>query len=360
MGRPRRIIPERYAFRLCEKFFTEKREGRRIGATSLARWLQSKGISCSREQVYDLLNEGIDRGYLKLCAPPEISLSRQMARVFGFREEQMEVLNVIGPTIEERLGQAAAERVLERIREIGATGKSIHIGFGAGMTTCLVAAALAKLLRFEPDLPQITIHALSSGFSVVRPQTAPMAYFAFFNGLNPPVNFVGLFAPAVVNFHEYESIIELPGVKESFEWRAKIDIVVTSLAKKEDNDGQLNRFMRLAPQWGVGALEEACWVGDIQWRPYSDSGPVNIDTAIRAVTLYEIPDLLEFAGTPGKSVIVVCGRCNVCHDDKARALLPLLREPSLRVLNHLVTDRTTAQRVLTLASEIPVPAKGRE
>lgn len=356
MGRARKVIPARYVFRACEMFLREKQRGRRIGASEIAKWLQSENQSCSREQVYELLNDGIDIGYLKLCPPIEVSLSRQMARNFRFEEEQMQVLDVIGPSLEEHLAQAAAERIVERIGKLKEQNKDVHIGFGAGMTTYLVAGALARLLQYEPDLPQITIHALSSGFSLERPQTAPVAFFSFFDGLNPAVKFVGLFAPAVIDSDEYESIKEKLGVRESFAAaKEHMDIVVTSLAKKDDPDGQLNRFMRKAPEWGAAALEGAGWVGDIQWRPYSDLGPIEVDAAIRAVTIYELSELLELAGDPEKLVLVVCGRCNVCKDNKARALLPLLRTESLRVFNHLVTDRETAEKVLRLAKEIPGP-----
>jgi DNA-binding transcriptional regulator LsrR (DeoR family) len=351
MAKRQKHIPEELRFRILEKFMMEKHKGRRLGAEAVAAWVRSKGYPCSREHVYELINQGIRNGHLRLCPPAHVQLSRELARTFRFPENQMEVVNVIGPSIEEHLAQVAAERLMRQIDEVGRMNKEVHIGFGAGQTTMLVARALANVVRQETKLPQLVIHALSSGFSVDRPETAPLAYFAYFSGLNPPVQFVGLFASAVVQSGRYNSTKKLDGVHESFERAREIDIVVTSLAQWDDPHGQLNSFQAKNTK-GQTKLENANCVGDIQWRPYSDTGPINVNTGIRAVTLFELPDLKDLAETPGKYVTVVCGRCSVCERDKARALLPLLHEPSLRVLNHLVTNTATAQRVLELENQL--------
>jgi hypothetical protein len=97
---------------------------------------------------------------------------------------------------------------------------------------------------------------------------------------------------------------------------------------------------------GRAVLTANRWVGDVQYRPYSATGPIIADTGVRAVTLFELSDLVRLAETPDKAVILISGPCHGCKQSRSRALLPLLAEPSLRVWTHLVTDVRTASEVL--------------
>jgi hypothetical protein len=89
-------------------------------------------------------------------------------------------------------------------------------------------------------------------------------------------------------------------------------------------------------------------VGDVQYQPYSEVGPIRVNTGIRAVTLFELSDLVELAASPDKHVLLVAGPCIRCGRPKGRALRPLLTERSLRVCNHMIIDAGTAQELLQL------------
>jgi hypothetical protein len=67
---------------------------------------------------------------------------------------------------------------------------------------------------------------------------------------------------------------------------------------------------------------------------------------VRAVTLFELSDLVRLARTEGKYVVLLGGPCGECGHTKTPALLPLLSEPDLRLWTHLLTDVETAKELL--------------
>jgi DNA-binding transcriptional regulator LsrR (DeoR family) len=150
----------------------------------------------------------------------------------------------------------------------------------------------------------------------------------------------------VVPWDSYSRTKGLPGVKDSFEAAKQIDILVTSLGYTGDEHSLLKGFMGMASERGRAALDSAGWVGDVLWRPYSRSGPITADTGIRAVTLFELEDLVAMGHAPGKHVILLAGPCAGCNICKAPALRPLLCESRLRVANHVVLDIRTAEELL--------------
>lgn len=337
------FLPEDYVFFVCERFLNGE------GATNVARWLEGEGYTVSREQVYALVKKGIDLGYVKLCPPPHMMLTRKLATIFPQAAADIQVLQVEQGTALERLAIAGAEKAILLIKELARRKKTVHIGLGAGHTTERFARNLALRLRFEPadELPSLVIHALSSGFSPRRPTTAPIAYFSFFEWLGLKVECVGLFSEPFVHWEQYKTTVKSPGVREAFEEASKIDIVVSSLSTRTDKHGLFNEFLNMGSATGVKRLIKAGWVGDVQWRPYSDEGPLSeVNTGIRPVTLFELEDLVEMAMTPNKHVILIAGPCAACGESKSRALLPLMQQRSLRVFNHLITDANTAMALL--------------
>ena len=89
-------------------------------------------------------------------------------------------------------------------------------------------------------------------------------------------------------------------------------------------------------------------IGDVMYRPFNARGPITRSTGIRAVTLFELDELVEFAAQRDKAVVLVAGPCGnaKCGRSRSDALLPLLEEPSLDVWSHLVTDDVTAVNCL--------------
>jgi hypothetical protein len=67
---------------------------------------------------------------------------------------------------------------------------------------------------------------------------------------------------------------------------------------------------------------------------------------LRAVTLYELEDLVGLAVQKNKHVILIARQCGLCGRTRADALHPLLTNPSLKVFSSLVMDAATARELL--------------
>ncbi|NIA14725.1 MAG: hypothetical protein GWP08_11650 [Nitrospiraceae bacterium] len=343
----RHNIPDPYIFFVCEKFLENE------GATQIAKWLRDQGFTTvTRERIYSLIREGKDLGYIRLCPPEEMALNRRLAAVFPQAAADISVLNVQDePGAVNHLTMAGAEKALVLVKELGNRKDMVHIGLGAGGTTERFARHFASLLRSQTQsqVPKLVLHALSSGFAPRHPITAPVAFFSYFMALNLDIDYMGMFSEPVVPWNQYEAVKTRTGVREAFEAAEDIDIIVSSLSSRDDEHGLFINFLESneteAPR-ARGILEEAGWCGDVQWRPYSNKGPIMEDIGARHVTLFELEDLVRLSRTPDKHVILISGRCVQCNTPKNTALLPLMREESLRVFNHLITDITTATQLL--------------
>ena len=350
----RRHLPnltDRYLVRVCEMFL----EGTPV--SRIAAWIntevrqEDRSLAVTREQIYPLINEARKRGYFVIHPPAHVVLRQRLTDLYRIPEtsgEPITVVNAVGPSALEHVAAEAAGLALRLIKTLGSRKKPVHIGLGAGFTTLRIAHYLAALLRAEPTLPPLVLHALSTGFRIDQPHIAPAAFFSLFASLHLPLAYVGLFAPAVVSTQHYNTVKITPGVAESFAAAGEIDLVLTSLASAADEHGALNQFLS-AHAGDVADLQRAGWVGDVQYRPFSRQGPLAKEANIRAVTLFDLPELVNLTRTPHKYVIVVAGPCGECGRTRADALHPLLTSPSLKVWTHLVTDFPTAQELVTLA-----------
>ena len=332
-------------FAICSRFLTYGK----VSATAVARWAQKDlgRDDITRERVYPILQEGMRRGFLVLRPPRNELLAQRIADRYKARLGNVRVLDVQGPGSLEHVALAGAELTISLIKELGSRKDAVHVGLGSGNTLMTVSRQLGRLLKSENDLPDLIFHALTSGFSVREPMSAPVAMFSYFNEAATNVGYVGLFAEAVVRSGQYEEVMKLPGVIESFENKDQIDIIITSHASANDESCQLYRFMKQFAPAGFDALKKAGWTGDVLFRPYSESKPILIDSGIRAVTLFEISELIEICKNDRKYVVLISGPSSrsVSLRTRSDALRPLLSQ-DLRVWTHLVTDARTAIEVL--------------
>lgn len=340
-----------------------------------------------RTQVYRVLAEARDRGYFALTPPRDKILSERMMDRFvrsrrstderarnretgnggngNARADERKYIKVVpqGSVVSlDLVAAAAAKTALYTINRIYARmtaasaasmrpqkASAVHVGFGAGETMRLVARHLAELLRAQTKPPPLVLHALGPGSDVKEPATAPVAFFNFFDGI-PNVSFVGLFASAFVNDDDWDRMREHIGVREAFARKPKIQVVITALAAHKDEHGELNRLLENSPELGRQTRllldGEEGRVGDVLFRPFTKHQPIRRKAGIRAVSLFELDELVEFAANKDKAVILVAGPCGKCHKSRSDALLPLLQEPALDVWSHLITDSDTASRCL--------------
>ncbi len=344
-------LKDTYLVEVCHRFLEREKP------SDIAAWLGSElKKKVSREAIYPLIQEAIRRGFFVLRPPLEDLLCQRLADRYlkGTRKDRIHVASVSAEAARDLLPARAADLIADLIRQVSAArtraGKSrVRIGLAGGGTIMRVAQALAARLRKEDKLPPLGIHALSSGFRLGRPLTAPITFLSYFDQVPTDIDYVGLFAPAVLPAEDYDRVITLPGVEESFRRAKTIDIVVTGLASADDEHGELNQFMKMAAELTKGDLDardERC-VGDLQYHQYSNEGPItDLRPSVRAVSLFDLEGLRTFAARKDKYVVVVAGPCGTCKRTKVKALRPLLQSPSLRVWTHLVLDARTAQELL--------------
>ena len=67
--------------------------------------------------------------------------------------------------------------------------------------------------------------------------------------------------------------------------------------------------------------------------------------ARKPFTLFDISDMVNDVSR-GKKIILVCGPSHTTKESKTTALLPLLRNPKLRVFSDLILDIETAKDLL--------------
>jgi hypothetical protein len=367
---------EQLVFEVCRRFFQQKAGASKI-ASELSVQLKTK---ITREQVYPILFEAHDRGLFEFYAPVERRLTDTVVDKFRVRRPSVcsdlavQVVNARREVAKDEVPKRAARTAVTLIREIGKRKKNgaVHLGIASGDTSKRVARQLAALIHSDPqDIPPLVLHALSSGFSEVDPETACVTFFSFFDRI-PKVEFIGLFTTPFVESARRDEIPHLPGARVAFAQKHEIDIVITSLAQPDDEHGELRKFIRSMPDADEphGAtpesrlrgkdsartrdfekiLKKTRWAGDVQYRPYSGTGPIDSsDLDFVAVTLFELSELVERSKDPDKALLLVAGPCGTCGEPRGRALYPLLEEPSLKVWTHLVADAETAELTCEMA-----------
>jgi len=349
--------PDDVVFAVCQRFLARAGESKKGVASAIAEQIRTEfdRPDLKREHIYALIWEGVHRGMVFFRPPCEQSLAERIAKIYGIPQysqdhDRIHVVNVRGPEAFSSVCEVGADLVLRLIKKLKTHGRTrVHLGLGSGASAMNVAKRLAKLLRTDPDCPDLAIHALSTGgFSVENPnRDSPMTYFGLFEDVLPNVEFVGLFCPTVVAQGSYEDLLQTVGVRESFQRRHEIDIVVTSLATRWDKHGLLKRFFKT-----VGAteelkrLEDQGWIGEIQFRPFSRTGPIVTGSGVRAVTLFEINELVALARKPNKYIVLLSAPCLICRETRAKAVRHLLGVPELRAWTHLVTDVQTAMDLI--------------
>jgi DNA-binding transcriptional regulator LsrR (DeoR family) len=101
----------------------------------------------------------------------------------------------------------------------------------------------------------------------------------------------------------------------------------------------------------VEDLEEAGCVGDMLWQPIGVSGPIEMRTGVRAMTIMDLSDVKEFFKS-GKQVLVVAGPCSVCHTPKTEVVKAILEQKD-HLITHLVVDSRCGRELLSAQPNRP-------
>jgi DNA-binding transcriptional regulator LsrR (DeoR family) len=355
MGRKPRFgeSQDEVVFEVCDRFIRRNQK-----ADEIRDALREREAEISREEIYRFLRKGLDQDFFRLCPPTRQILAQRLTEAYQAPPGRIQVVAVRGRTANEHVAAKGAEIVLDLIKRLGERKKKVHLALGAGWTTMLVARHLARLTREERPAPDIVLHALSSAVDPQDPMRSPVAFFTFFQDVGR-VKFVGLFSPSGVEVGHYEQIIKLPGIKEPFAQRSSIDIVVTSLGDPYHTDGSLYRFLKIGPAEALEDLRKAGVVGEVQAMPYSKEGPAAMRRGYRAVTLFEIPELVAMAKRSGKYVVLVAAPCGRCGELKTDALRPLCKAAPLRIWTHALLDIAHAELLAALDAPEAPPSPGQ-
>lgn len=363
-------VCDRYFFQLGKSAQTQEGETRQRGAAAaVAEWIQKEKNrpDITREKIYPLFWEACQRGFLLLQAPTEKNLKKHLEEHYLLENHpgEITVVNVGGESAAKHVTSNAADLIVDLIDRVWKEKKkkypkdlekqAVHLGMGAGYAAMLVAKRLAQKIQSGDDAPQLVLHAISSGgFLPNEPHKSPSTYFTYFDSSLTSIKYVALFSATVVDQKGYETLQNNPSVRYSFEKKDEIDIVVTSLAAADHKHGLLVQYLTHLVEEGLIApdvldkMRNAGWIGDVQFRPYSVDGPLPDVCPVRAVTLFELDELVKMAKDKnnGKYVVLVAGPCGECGASKKEALQPLIANENLRLWTHLVTDARTARELL--------------
>lgn len=302
----------------------------------------------TRESIYPLLSEAVIRGFLRLVPPINQQLTDKLiAKYTNLQSGSLQVIETAGKHDNAKVSVAAAGLALNYIAEIAKVSDNhpVGIGLGPGRATLDFCQEIQGLLSSFPEPIKLKLVAISAGCPPDSPEYSSISFFNFFPN-NIVASKVGLFAETLVKVKDFEELKQHPGVKKAFEARDSIDVVVTSMGDFKDKDDLLSIFLDQSGE-KLNNLRANGWVGNVQYRPYSLTGPVREKPGdLRAVTLFELEDLVRISNQKYKHVILIARQCGLCGRTRSEALLPLLKEPKLKVFSMLVMDSATAIELL--------------
>ena len=324
----------------------------------------SDALGLRREQPYEMLKYAVDQGWIKFSPPLEHSLAEKLRD----RRDLLEGVDVVHTSVPEDVAYRGAKMLVELVRQVaGEKGKrrgkktAVHIGLAAGGTIRQVAKSLADLLREQPaGLPsELVFHAIVTGMQLRDPTTDPSSFFIYLSDPRLPVKirFVSLHGPAMPDEQLIEELKNRSfGIKDAFDEKDKIDIIVTSGSSwKDEKHSMLKALMEKHDETGLQTLLDEGCVADMCWRPLRDDRPSETKTKHRALTLYDLSDFAKLIKKDGKRVLLVLGPCvrDGCGKPKGDVLKTIMSiQPPL--ISHLVVDTRTARQALDELNRLAV------
>jgi DNA-binding transcriptional regulator LsrR (DeoR family) len=335
------------AFRVAELFLGVDLSAPAI-AERINREFPTLSPKLSRETVYPLLAQARRLGFLRLVPPLEQKLAREVEDKFRCPKGCVRVVDCPSPEGNASVSASAADWAVGLVKELHeAVGGTIGLGLGPGRATLDFSRAFSDRLRGDPSLPKLKLVAISAAGPARYPEYSCISFFNLF----PPTSVeqsIGLFAETLVRSRSIHEIKSRPGCREAVEEAKNIHLVVTSMGDMQDPHALLNVWYgecenEPKPSWRADA------VGDIQYRPYGvDRFISDRPNDLRAVTLFDLDDMVNLAASKNRHVILIARQCGVCEPrrTKAAALRPILQHPDMRVFSHLVLDSPTAYDLL--------------
>jgi hypothetical protein len=221
----------------------------------------------------------------------------------------------------------------------------VGLGLGPGRATLEFCRFLSVRLKLLDEDLRLRLVAITAGCPVRMLEYAPISFLNLF-----PEHLVesklGLFAETLVPAGQFKALCSHTGFKQAFAAKKDIDLVVTGMGDFSDPHDLLSLFLKDSGL-DLKLLRRRGRVGNMQYRPFTAEGPAREEPQdLRAVTVFELKDLVDLAVKPDKEVILMARQCGVCARAHAAALNALLSNPSLKVFSRLVLDAATARELL--------------
>lgn len=335
-------------YRMVELVVQEKKS-----VQEAARQLQAEGHGIiTRQAGYKILGLAFERNYVWLSPPIEKHVVGDLAE--RYPRSIVPTRTCVVPTRDRydtrKVAAVAAQRAIEICKELAQDrlGRPVGIGLGPGRATLDFCTEFGRLIAQEGSSASIALFAITAGGPANEPEYASSSFFNLF----PPYlvkKRIALFAETLVTREEFPKIKRRPGVKEAFQAKknGEIDLVITSMGDIRDEHDLLRTFLDQADLKHDELIKKG-WVGNVQYRPYTLSGPIHESADdMRAVTLFELEDLAKMAEAKDKHVMLIARQCARCGRTRAAALKPLLTNPKLKVFSDLVMDVASATELLT-------------
>jgi DNA-binding transcriptional regulator LsrR (DeoR family) len=363
------LYPDPVVFRVAELFIDVRKTATEVVSQVHKEYVVRGRVT--RETVYDIVDEAIARRFVQMTPPVDRLLAERLEKKYpNITAATTHVVQMAGPQDDDKVAKIAADLAFQSLREIkaGCPNRPVGIGLGPGRATRDFCLHFSHLLQNNPDAPAVRLVAISGGGPSYSPEFASTSFFNLFpgqlfarDGTLPEDDRlkIGLFSESLVKTKNFEAIKACVGVKEAVAAAASgiIDLVVTAMGDIDDPHDLLARSL---VQSGVDLNElraRTGMVGNVQYRPYSDQGPIKENPEDwRAVTLFEIDDLVRLASQRHKHVILIARQCGMCGKSRARAVRPLVSLPHMKVFSHLVVDSKTAGELLQDEVAVPAPS----
>jgi hypothetical protein len=279
--------------------------------------------------------------------------SRLASRLYQRAEWLRGRTTIVETASSDALAMAAAEKLLEMIREVAAASpdRTAHVGCAGGWTMRSLGMKLATLLKEDhPGNPRsLVFHAMVAGFDEDDFQVDPNSFIHCFVDLPIRIRFLRLPMPGIVTREEFVQLREMPSIRRTLQRASEIQIIVTSGSLLDDNSSTLRTFFNsLAasdPECRVEELFEryrdAGVIGDLLWQPLTRDGVADLDLPYRVGTLMNLYDVQGFLQrSPTHRVLAVMGRSTMSGMPKSRLLEPLVRSAA-PLISDLVVDTPT-------------------
>jgi hypothetical protein len=312
----------------------------------------------TNETVWSLLRYAAEQGLISHKPRPDIALEQRLVQDYAWLDGRASVVQTATTDV---LARTAAKKLLELIQNVRRmkNAREVHVGFAGGMTLRSVARELAELLDApQDDLPEMLVfHSMVASFKDDDFFADPNSFSTYFLATSRvKVRLVRLALPGLIEEEHYQAIQEIPSIRNMFDRRGELDIVVTSGSLWNDKRGTLREYIRAAVEQADkrgragsndarDAFENAHVVGDLLWQPINEEGPVDIVLPYRITTLMKLVELPEFIDGGG-SVLLVMGCSGVSGAPKSpllRAILNLREKAHQNWVTNVVSDSPTVE-----------------